>query len=407
LAGAHLGLVLDAGQLFRVVDGVKDVPSTLLALSDAGVLDAGEGDHWIFRSTTELETISARLEAAQARTVHQRIAQALERDLKVRFTLDAAERLEAHLFAAENRPRGAEVAELLAVRAAGLGLFDVAAEHNKRALAVQWRALAAVPAADKEERSRALLKLAAQTCQALAEVDPTAAAEVVGPLLKALPPLMAVPARVEALRQRGLVLSRLKRLSDAEASLDEALETLQAEYDAGTAAGLLVDLALVLEQQNDIGSAKSQLQEALRLFGTPGAAQTRRPDALLVMGRIAMRERSFGAAKEAFEQASADAKSQKRMWQVADAHALLAGLAQTAGEIEEALVQAEQASVIATSLGDPMLEARLRQQVGRILVAMGRRGDAAVVLQEAIALAERAQWDEGVGAAKQLLTVVA
>ncbi len=420
LAAAHMGQVVEPGQLVRVVDGVRDVGSVLRGLVDVGILEAlpvpaGSGaEQWAFRSTIELETIPARLDASQARVLQQRIADALHRELEGRFTLEGGERLAAHLFAAEARQKAAEVDSRVADRAAALGLFDVAAEHHKRALAVEWRGLssgAGVRSAAGEEKAVRVLRVAAAACQCLLEIDANAAVDVVAPVLKSVPPMIAVAARVEALRQRGLALGRLKRFSDAESCLDEALETLASDPSAGTAAVLLVDLAAVLEQRGEIDSAVAQLEEAVpKLMTAPpglsGSGRDRAYDAVLLLGRLRLRQRNFGPARTSFWQALEEAKSNGRPAALAEAFALLGALAHAEGNLTHAVTETQQALVAAEGLGDPILEARLLQQLGRALVALGRRGDATIVLQQALEFARLGQWDEGASAAQQLLAVV-
>ncbi|MDP2341369.1 MAG: protein kinase [Deltaproteobacteria bacterium] len=413
LAAAHIGQVVEPASLFRVIEGVRDVVGVLRGLVDVGILEAlptavGAQDQWSFKSTVELETIPARLDASQGRVLQQRVADALAKDLEGRFTLEAGERLASHLFAAEARQKAAEVSSRVAERAAGLGLFDVAAEHYKRALAVEWRAMSAGPGA--EEKVTRVLKTAASACACLVEIDANAAVDVVAPVLKSCPPLMAVPARVEALRQRGLALARLKRFSDAESCLDEALETLASDPSPGIAAGLLVDLASVLEQRGDIDSAVHQLEEAVPKLASAGAtsslARERGYDAVLLLGRLRMRQRNFAPARVALLQALEEAKASHRAAAEAETRAMLGALCQAEGNLDQAVSETQQALLHAEGVGDPILEARLRQQLGRTLVALGRRGDAAVVLQQAYECARLGQWDEGASAAQQLLAVV-
>jgi hypothetical protein len=157
LAAAHIGQVVESGQLFRVIDGVRDVAGVLRGLTDVGVMEAlppsAGVEQWAFRSTVELEAIPARLDASQSRLLQQRVADVLAKDLASRFTLESGERLAAHLFAADARAAAAEVSARCGERAASLGLFDVAGEHYKRALAVEWRGLSTGPATASEEKA--------------------------------------------------------------------------------------------------------------------------------------------------------------------------------------------------------------------------------------------------------------
>ena len=242
------------------------------------------------------------------------------------------------------------------------------------------------------------------------EIDANAAVDVVAPVLKSCPPLMAVPARVEALRHRGLALARLKRFSDAESCLDEALETLASDPSEGAGAGLLVDLASVLEQRGDIDSASHQLEEAvpklMAAAASSSAGRERAFDAMMLLGRLRLRQRNFAPARAALLQALEQARIGNRPAAEAESHALLGAVAQAEGNLDQAVTETQTALSHAEGVGDPILEARLRQQLGRTLVALGRRGDAATVLQQAYDCARLGQWDEGASAAQQLLAVV-
>jgi tetratricopeptide (TPR) repeat protein len=240
----------------------------------------------------------------------------------------------------------------------------------------------------------------------MAEVDVGAAVDICAPVLKSVPPLLAVQARVEALRQRGLAFARAKRFSEAENSLDEALETLQGQYDESIAGGVLIDLASVLEQRGDADSALTQLQEALRLLSRVAGVRERAYDGLLLLGRLGLRQRQFEPARQAFAAAIEEARRAGRVAAEAEARALMGALQQAQGNLDAAVVETESAIVLAEQVGDPVLEARLHQQLGRTLVALGRRGDAAAALSKALDRARRGQWDEGVSAAQQLLAVV-
>ena len=412
VAAAHIGQVIDPAQLVRVIDSVRDIDAVLASLVDSGILEPlptvlDSPDRWVFKSTVEFETIPARLDPSQARLLQLRVADALQKDLEERFSLEVAERLASHLFAADSRQKGAEIAARAADRAAALGLFDVAAEHYKRALKVEWRGLAPGPGA--EEKASRVLRTAAFASQCLLEFDPHAAVEILAPVLKSLPPTIALASRVEALKQRGLALARLKRFSEAEQSLDEALETHSMVASAGSGAGLLVDLAAVLEQSGDVDGAINQLEEAVpRLANVqPSPLRDRAYDALLLLGRLRLRQRKYAPARAAFVQAVEEAKNNRRGTAEAEARALLGALWQAEGDLDSAVTETKKALRHAEGVGDPILEARLRQQLGRALVALGRSGDAATVLQQAVDCARLGQWDDGASAAEQLLAIVA
>ena len=405
LAAAHMGQVFESLQLARIVDGIKDLAGALKVLADAGITELIGPELWAFKSTTELETIPGRLDAMQGRRLQQRVADVLAKDAEGRFTIEVGERLALHLQAAEARQRAAEVSLLVADRAMLLGLFELAGDHYRRALAQDWRTMAASPGA--EDKAIRVLRDATLATAAIMEVDPAAAVDIVAPVLKVVPPLMAIHARVEALRQRGLAYSRAKRFSEAESCLDEALETLQGQYDDAIGAGILIDLAATLEQRGDADSALSQLQQALRMLGTVTVDRRARAyDGLLLLGRLGLRQRQFEPAKQALTAAIEEARRTGRITAEADGRALLASLHQAQGNLEAAVAETDIAIVLAEQVGDPVMEARLHQQRGRALVALGRRGDAAAAISRALACARAGQWDEGANAAQQLLAVV-
>jgi eukaryotic-like serine/threonine-protein kinase len=405
LAAAHLGQVFSTTELLRITEGIKDLGAVLKGLAEFGVIDEFGGDRWCFRSTTELQVIPGRLDAMQERRLQERVADALGRDVSGGFTLELGERLALHLQAAEARPRAAQMSVQVAERAMGLGLYEIAADHAKRALAQDWRALSAQPG--NEAHATRVLQDAALATAALTEVDAAAAVDVIAPVLKGVPPLLAVQARVDGLQKRGLAYARTRRFSEAEGCFDEALETLQGEYDDALAASVLIDLAAALESRGDIDGSLAQIQEALRLVAkAPIERRHRACEALVQLGRIGLRQRQFDAAKQALSAAVDEAHRVGRATFEAEARGMLGAMHQAQGQIDAALVEVEGAIGIAANLGDPILEARLRQQLGRALVALGRRGDAAAALGLALECARRGQWDEGVTACQQLLAVV-
>jgi serine/threonine protein kinase/tetratricopeptide (TPR) repeat protein len=405
LAAAHLGQVFSTTELLRITEGVKDLGAVLKGLAEFGVIDGLGGERWCFRSTTELQVIPGRLDAMQERRLQERVADALGRDVTGGFTLELGERLVLHLQAAEARPRAAQVSIQVAERAMSLGLYEIAADHAKRALAQDWRTLSAQPG--NEAHAARVLQDAALATAALTEVDAGAAVDVIAPVLKGVPPLLAVQARVDGLQKRGLAYARIRRFSEAEGCFDEALETLQGDYDDGLAASVLIDLAAALEARGDADGSLAQIQEALRLIAkVPIERRQRACEALVQLGRIGLRQRQFDAARQALGAAVVEAHRVGRATFEAEARGMLGAMHQAQGQIDDALVEIEGAIGIAANLGDPILEARLRQQLGRALVALGRRGDAANALSLALDCARRGQWDEGVTACQQLLAVV-
>jgi serine/threonine protein kinase/tetratricopeptide (TPR) repeat protein len=405
VAAAHLGLVFSTSELPKLIDGAKDLPAILRSLSDIGIVEALAGDRWSFRSTTEMQVIPGRLDAQQERRQQERVADALSKDVSGAFTLELGERLAVHLQAAEARPRAAQVSLQVAERAMSLGLFEVAADHAKRALAHASRTFSAQPT--NEGHAARVLMDAALATAALTELDATAAVDVLAPVLKGVPPTLAMQARADALQKRGLAYARARKFAEAEGCFDEALEALQGAYDDAMAASILIDLAATLEARGDAAGSLAQIQEALRLFGqAPIERRHRACEALLHLGRSWLRQRQFDAAAQALHAAIDESRRVHRATIEAEARGTMGALLQAQARIDAAVVELEAAIAIASTLGDPVLEARLRQQVGRALVALGRRADAAAAIVQAIECARRGQWDEGVTACQQLLAVV-
>ena len=142
------------------------------------------------------------------------------------------------------------------------------------------------------------------------------------------------------------------------------------------------------------------------MLARTGGVKDRAYDGLLLLGRLQLRQRQFEPAREAFVIAIEESRRAGRVAAEAEARALLGALSQAQGHLDDAVAETEAAIVLASEVGDPVLEARLHQQAGRALVALGRRGDATVALGLALESARRGQWDEGVSAAQQLLAVV-
>jgi tetratricopeptide (TPR) repeat protein len=87
----------------------------------------------------------------------------------------------------------------------------------------------------------------------------------------------------------------------------------------------------------------------------------------------------------------------------AEARGLLGALAQLEGHLDVALEESSLALALVDGAVDPLQEARLAQQLGRVHLALGRRADAAAALGRSLDASRRCQWDEGVSAAQQLL----
>jgi serine/threonine protein kinase/tetratricopeptide (TPR) repeat protein len=406
IAAAAVGQIIEPGQLARVAEGVRDITGALRRLTDAGIMESLADERWAFRSNVEFEAITPPLDPARVRRLHGRLAEALSQELVSRFRIDLGERIIVHLQAIDALDAAAETAERVAQRATSLGLFELAAEHLRRAFHQEWRSVG--NARLDEEKARRILRIAALATAALTEVDASAAVDLAGPALAQVPVGSATRARVEAQRQRGLALARLKRFDHAEQALEDALSALAGEYDELVAAGLLVDLATLLEQRGDVDGSLTQLKDALRLFASarnadPYANQERAFDAILLYARLQLRQNQPATAREAVVHALDGIRAERRFVIEAEARAVLAAVALIEGAVETSVRECEAALAAAAVVDDPQLEARLQQQLGRAFVALGRRADARTAFLRALECATRGQWDEGVSATRQLL----
>jgi tetratricopeptide (TPR) repeat protein len=402
-AAAALGQVVEPAQLARVVEGVRDVVGALRVLTDAGVLEALPDERWAFRSVVEFEAAGGTVDAARAWRVQARVVDFLAAELVTRFRVDVGERLVAHLAAANAHDRAADVAERVAERADALGLFDVAGEHWRRALIVRGHQL--VDGTPLAEGASRVLRLAARATASLAEVDASTALELVPPVLARLPSALALVERAEAMRQLALAQARALRLAEATGVLEAAIA---AAPDDAVACGLLVDLAGVLEQRGDDSGAIARVEDALRRHAAarltnPTVTADRALDAAVQYARLQLRRGQASAAREIVRQTLDGIRASRRATLEVDALTVVSAAAQIAGDADAAVRECEAALVVAGPIGDPILEARVLQQLGRALLSSGRREQATAVLRRALASAQAGQWDEGASAVQLLL----
>ena len=400
-AAALVGQFVEARDLSAVVDGVTDVPGMLKSLVEGGVLEREEDSEtgFRFRSTSELESILDRLQPEWSRPLHHRLARVVERSQSA--SLQRLERLVWHLDLADPQTAVAPL-ERCALRTGRLGLYEVAANDWRRLLELD-----AAQGAPDESRARAWLEHAAQACASLAEVDAVTAVEVVLPALKAVPAAFGAGRRAEVLRQRARVLARLKRTMEAEDCIEEARATLELapeEERVAVLGDLLLDHGQVLDLRGDIEAARERLDEAVEFLRiAPSSGTSRLPEALISLGRVFVRSRDLPRAQKTLQGARAESAAAGNVAQEAEAVGLLAALAQQTGDLHGALSLVKEAAALARSTGDPLVEARLRTQGGRILIGLGKKDEAGAALRAALELARQAQWDEGASAAQQLL----
>jgi serine/threonine protein kinase/tetratricopeptide (TPR) repeat protein len=406
-AAAALGRLVDAAEVARVVEGAQDVTGALRVLTDAGILEALPGERWAFRSVVELEAAAAAVEPARAWRVQARLVEFLGQQLVTRFRLDTGERLVAHLTAANALERAVECSERVAARADALGLFDVAADHWRRAFVFHGQRLVEGQPVGGDAAAR-LLRLSTFATASVVELEPAAAVDFVPAALARCPTNVAGPERAEAARQLAQALSRTSRLADAENVLVGALAALPPGTGDQLACSLLVDLAGVHERRGDEASAVLRAEEALRRFAAARQADAatspeRAFDALLLLARLRLRGGQPAAARDVARRALDGLRGARRPSLEVEALAIVAAAAQVEGDVPGAVRECEAALGVASAIGDPMLEARVLQQLGRALLAAGNRPLAAATLEKALVAARAGLWDEGASALQQLL----
>jgi hypothetical protein len=124
------------------------------------------------------------------------------------------------------------------------------------------------------------------------------------------------------------------------------------------------------------------------------------------LGRLLLRARQLDRARDTLHTALEDARARNNLHGQVEMHMALAALAQAEGAAQRGLDELEKALAVANDLGDLAAMSRLQQLSGRLLVGLGRQGDAAGRLRESMTYARRIGWDEGVSIAQQMLAVV-
>jgi tetratricopeptide (TPR) repeat protein len=197
---------------------------------------------------------------------------------------------------------------------------------------------------------------------------------------------------------------KLRRTEEALTLLDDTLDRSLDKIDAQTWGSLLLDLALAMEQSGNPDGARTQLFEAQKkLEEAPPEARTRMFEVLLASGRLALRARDFGRAREQLTMAVEDARKRKSVASLIDALSIMSALDQAEGKVERSLALLDDGLSAAASVGDGVAEARLKQQAARILQQLGRIPDALHVARQALLAAQKLGWDEGAAVAGQLV----
>lgn len=417
VAAAQLGTSFSAAELATVL-GADPKAALRSCVTSGALLDEGAG-RFSFHTASEREVLAARADPKDARGWHATLARSLADNAEA-SGVDVEERIIEHKNAAEDRAGAADAAARAADAWVALGAIDAAVDHYRRALHAEWKSIGTSAsnggtgkparnstgeprAAVTEESARRVFDLARRATTAIAEIDAAAAADLVMPLARALPPDLAVRERAEAVRARAAVLLKLRRLDDAHAVLEEALHTFE---KAGpiTLGSLLLDAGLVLEQSGNPDAARKRLEESLRLMGSATTERPRVADAMLALGRIHLRARRGKEARDVLQLALEEAKRRGAASSEIDILLMLGSLEQQENEPAKAANVLEQAVETAARIGDGIAEARVRQQLARALQQAGRTKDALETARASLAGATRLSWDEGVAVAHQLIT---
>lgn len=418
VAAAQLGTSFSAAELATVL-GADPKAALRACVSSGALLDEGAG-RFAFHTASEREVLAARADPKDARAWHA----ALARSLGTTGTdggVDVEERIIEHANAAEDRAGAGNAAARAADAWVALGAVDAAVDHYRRALHAEWKLIGTATAANggtgksarnstgepraavTEESARRVLDLARRATTAIAEIDASAAADLIMPLARALPVHLAVHERAEAVRARAAVLLKLRRIDDAHAVLEEALHMFEKAGPA-TQASLLIDAGLVLEQGGNPDAARKRLEDALRLLGNSTSDRTRVSEAMIALGRIHVRARRGTEARDVLQLALEEAKRRGAASSEIDIQLMLGSLDQQENEPAKAAQILEQAVETAARIGDGIAEARVRQQLARALQQAGRTKDALATARASLAGATRLAWDEGVAVAHQLVT---
>lgn len=393
-----VSLALAAG-----LEGASAAQSGLLECVAGGALVLDEAsDTFSFPTGTERELAAARVAPDVLAAQQRRVLAWLEARPAHERTLAETALLTHCAEDAGDAEAAAVAAEHAAEAAARVGAADAMGERYRDALRARWRTLRVD--AITEDAARRALALAARAGAAAAEVDPAAGVDLALPFLRRLPPDLAVPERVEAVRTRASLLLKLRRTEEAQAALDEVLEQHSQALSAALQGSLLVDIAAALEQSSRPEAARTQLTEALRVLGqAPADERPRALDALLALARSHLKARDLPHARETLHLAREEAERRNTAQARIDVLGLHAAIEQAEGNLDGSLQVLLQALAVAGSVNDEAAEARVRQQQVRFLQQAGRIPDALVAARQARSVAQRIAWDEGVSVAEQMV----
>ncbi|MDQ6750697.1 MAG: AAA family ATPase [Actinomycetota bacterium] len=314
------------------------------------------------------ELVYEDISRARRRLLHRRVAGALP------SRRETAARVAAHLQAAGEHSRAAELYRLAAEHAASLLAHADAIEHLEAALALDPSATAGL-----HERIGDLRTLVGDYAGALASYESAAADSQDGAL-----------ASLE--HKLGSVHGRRGEWERSEARLGAALDAAPVNA-RGLRARIVVDLALTLHHAGRSDEAGSRAREAHELSA---AAADRHAEAQAhnMLGMLARSRAELPLAHAELERSLALAEELGDSRAQVAALNNLALLERDAGGLQRALELTERALTLCAASGDRHREAALENNLADLHHAAGRAADAMAHLKRAVAIFAEVGADE-------------
>lgn len=358
-----------------------------------------------FKAELFLQTVASGIPEAEAKALHRALGEALEKGLP---SGDAhpAEAMARHFEAAGHRRKASTYFSAAAERLVNRNAFAAATDSYLRAIRLVEAELVAAQVTDVGAWGH-YLELAAKTAAVQGVVSPPAALALVDEALKKAPTGTPPRLKGECLKQRGELLLKLGRASDAEAALTEALDALARDLTPDGRAAIEVDVSAAREARGDFGAATLLLVEALkRIAGVKLKDRDLLWRTLNQLGRLHLKTGQAARAKEFFENAVAQARQVRSA--VGETRALcnLAGALGASGDAKGAEKVFLDALELARGAHDRIDLARIEFNLGKLAAAQGRTAEARTRLEAALALATQVAWREGLAAATQALSAL-
>jgi tetratricopeptide (TPR) repeat protein len=386
------------------VDAPLDVHAAISECVHRGVLSPApnQRDAYFFNQALMHEAMLARITPMDRKAVHLRLAEAIERGISAGAE-NPLEAMARHFQAAEQPRKAVKYLKLAADAMRERRAFSAAVETYRRCLTLFMQHAATMgPLSDAS--AQYLLDLVGLAASAQLLVAPAEVLPLVDGVLAQVPEGKAPLARAEVLRQRGLALLRLTRLSDAEADLNKALALTPTFSAPVQAAAIRGDLASVLEAKGDVSGAARLLIDGLACLGNKKLEDKHLLwQYLNQLGRIHVRLGKLVEAGEFFDSARHQAKAVQSLLGESRVVSNLAVLAAQKRDTAQALALFDEARQLAEEAGDRLGVLRCRYNRGRLLLptrAEEARSELKAVAEEARAIG----WREGEALAVQALT---